>query len=441
MSVGWHSDDESLFQGKLVDIRILSLSLGARRKFELRANWPEEAESTQPKSVMLSDGDMMTMEGMTQKHFQHRVPKEGHVDGPRINLTWRWTVRHTPRWGGDELQALREFLSEMTPMCLAGSAASLPLLDEAELDGEILIEAPPEEWDVEMAFPENEKPRKKKKAKTVDPAALAAHRVWKRLRAERKAAKKAKRREEAKARKRRGYGADLEGFLVKTQERLEQRAAEAEAAALLMAQTAQTSAPVARATGSDLRSFILKTRERLAEQAAVAKAAQRAKEAKAAALAASVDLDTFRKECQARIAQKLLSKIPQVRTGQVTGSEEGLFQRRKIAIVGAGPAGLWAAMLLAQKEGTSRSGHGLYRWTDPSGMLRPRPDAPEIVVMEARSMANHCTRTDIRIALSSSTRSMLDQQTRSRSFTSGMPVAEIEEGLLQFFALEEGGRP
>ena len=22
------------------------------------------------------DGDMMTMEGMTQKHFQHRVPKE-----------------------------------------------------------------------------------------------------------------------------------------------------------------------------------------------------------------------------------------------------------------------------------------------------------------------------------------------------------------------------
>lgn len=112
------------------------------------------------------DGDMMTMEGMTQKHFQHRVPKEasgkggmvefgasggrnrnaetegfdenfhnfdnfiqtkwnlcgliafwllsrdflktdfewsprktsrspamqGYVDGPRINLTWRWTV-------------------------------------------------------------------------------------------------------------------------------------------------------------------------------------------------------------------------------------------------------------------------------------------------------------------------------------------------------------
>ncbi|CAJ1397119.1 unnamed protein product [Effrenium voratum] len=75
MSVGWHSDDESLFQGKLVDIRILSLSLGARRKFELRANWPEENERAL-KSVMLGDGDLMTMEGMTQKHFQHRVPRE-----------------------------------------------------------------------------------------------------------------------------------------------------------------------------------------------------------------------------------------------------------------------------------------------------------------------------------------------------------------------------
>ncbi|CAK9000046.1 unnamed protein product [Durusdinium trenchii] len=115
MSVGWHSDDESLFQGKLVDIRILSLSLGARRKFELRANWPEEAESTQPKSVMLSaalriwrDGDMMTMEGMTQKHFQHRVPKEGHVDGPRINLTWRWTAHDpvAPKAGGSQKASL-----------------------------------------------------------------------------------------------------------------------------------------------------------------------------------------------------------------------------------------------------------------------------------------------------------------------------------------------
>ena len=59
--------------------------------------------------------------------------------------------------------------------------------------------------------------------------------------------------------------------------------------------------------------------------------------------------------------------------------------------------GLWAAMLLASK----------YRWTDPSGVVRLRPDAPLVVLLEARSLQAHCTRTDIRIALSSATRSML----------------------------------
>jgi alkylated DNA repair dioxygenase AlkB len=96
MSVGWHSDDESLFQGKFNDIRIISFSLGVRRKFEIRANWPEEGERP-IRTIMLGDGDLCTMEGMLQKHFQHRVPKEGNIDGERINLTWRWVVKHTPR--------------------------------------------------------------------------------------------------------------------------------------------------------------------------------------------------------------------------------------------------------------------------------------------------------------------------------------------------------
>lgn len=96
MSVGWHSDDESLFQGKFKDIRIISFSLGVRRKFEIRANWPGEGERP-IKTIMLGDGDLCTMEGMLQKHFQHRVPKEGNVDGERINLTWRWVEKHTPK--------------------------------------------------------------------------------------------------------------------------------------------------------------------------------------------------------------------------------------------------------------------------------------------------------------------------------------------------------
>ena len=34
------------------------------------------------------------MEGNFQKYFQHQVPKEA-ARGGRINLTWRWVVKHT----------------------------------------------------------------------------------------------------------------------------------------------------------------------------------------------------------------------------------------------------------------------------------------------------------------------------------------------------------
>lgn len=95
-AVGWHSDDEMLFQGKFRDILIISLSFGVTRKFELRYNWPEAGEET-VKCVRLGSGDLMTMEGMTQKHMQHRVPKENNIQGPRINLTWRWVLKHTPK--------------------------------------------------------------------------------------------------------------------------------------------------------------------------------------------------------------------------------------------------------------------------------------------------------------------------------------------------------
>jgi len=96
MSVGWHSDDERLFQGKFQDIRIISLSLGVTRKFELRSNWPDPGERP-VRQMALGNGDLCTMEGMMQKHFQHRVPNEGNISGARINLTWRWVARHSPQ--------------------------------------------------------------------------------------------------------------------------------------------------------------------------------------------------------------------------------------------------------------------------------------------------------------------------------------------------------
>lgn len=93
-SVGWHADDEALFQGLRNDIRILSLSLGQRRKFRLKKTWPQEGEEPDCHTFMLSSGMLCTMEGMVQKHYQHCVPKEKEDLGPRINLTWRWIVKH-----------------------------------------------------------------------------------------------------------------------------------------------------------------------------------------------------------------------------------------------------------------------------------------------------------------------------------------------------------
>lgn len=94
MSVGWHADDEKLFQGRQKDIRIISVSLGHTRTFELRLDDLESENGSREKHVIrLSNGDLCTMEGLAQKYYQHRVPKE-QATGPRINLTWRWVKQH-----------------------------------------------------------------------------------------------------------------------------------------------------------------------------------------------------------------------------------------------------------------------------------------------------------------------------------------------------------
>lgn len=90
-SVAWHSDDERLFQGRLRDCTIISLSLGHARSFQLKRRCSFE----KPIKILLSGGDLCTMEGMTQKYYVHRVPKEtGVAIGPRVNLTWRWIKKH-----------------------------------------------------------------------------------------------------------------------------------------------------------------------------------------------------------------------------------------------------------------------------------------------------------------------------------------------------------
>lgn len=89
-SVGWHSDDEPLFDALNRDVFILSLSLGATRSFELHSK-DKPAEVIR---LPLDNGDVCTMEGLCQKHYRHRVPRQRATAGPRINLTWRWVLKH-----------------------------------------------------------------------------------------------------------------------------------------------------------------------------------------------------------------------------------------------------------------------------------------------------------------------------------------------------------
>lgn len=92
--IDWHADDEPLFQGQVQDCSIISLSLGQERHFEVRLN----AQSAPLCRLSLRSGDLCTMEGHFQQHYQHRVPKGGRsVAGPRLNLTWRWIVAHDQR--------------------------------------------------------------------------------------------------------------------------------------------------------------------------------------------------------------------------------------------------------------------------------------------------------------------------------------------------------
>lgn len=95
MSVGWHADDEKLFQGKFKDIRIISISLGETRTFEFRTIDAEEDGERLKTRMSLHNGDICTMEGLTQKYYHHRVPKEA-ASSPRINLTFRWITKHQP---------------------------------------------------------------------------------------------------------------------------------------------------------------------------------------------------------------------------------------------------------------------------------------------------------------------------------------------------------
>ena len=125
--VGWHADDEKMFGGKYSDCPIVSLSLGGRRELWMALRHEDDgALSPLNSSIVetdLSAGDVMSMEGLFQKHCVHFVPLESNrrasVCTACINITWRWIVNH--KWtcplvrGGDNVASWQSCGSFLIP--------------------------------------------------------------------------------------------------------------------------------------------------------------------------------------------------------------------------------------------------------------------------------------------------------------------------------------
>lgn len=118
------------------------------------------------------------------------------------------------------------------------------------------------------------------------------------------------------------------------------------------------------------------------------------------------------------------SSLPSPASSSLKSAKQKI-PRRRIAIVGGGPVGLWIGTLIAQRH---------YR-----RVQKPKPgqpaylrnsDAPEMVIFEKRPPSGHCTRRNVRITLDAHTVGLLNKHTRSESFCSGMALSEIEQALL-----------
>lgn len=83
-SMGAHSDDE-VELGE--DPVIASLSLGATRRFTVR---PKRGVEGRKLALDLASGDLLVMGGSMQARYKHALPKVKRVDGPRLNVTFRF---------------------------------------------------------------------------------------------------------------------------------------------------------------------------------------------------------------------------------------------------------------------------------------------------------------------------------------------------------------
>jgi len=80
--IGWHTDAEKeLGQNPVIG----SVNFGATRRFQLRRLDDHAVKH----EVELKHGTLLVMQGATQHHWQHQVPKTAAAIGERLNLTFR----------------------------------------------------------------------------------------------------------------------------------------------------------------------------------------------------------------------------------------------------------------------------------------------------------------------------------------------------------------
>lgn len=84
-SMGWHRDNEKELGPDPV---IASLSFGATRVFKLK----HARQKKEICSITLEAGSLLLMQGATQHHWLHSLPKTLAPKGPRINITFRSIV-------------------------------------------------------------------------------------------------------------------------------------------------------------------------------------------------------------------------------------------------------------------------------------------------------------------------------------------------------------
>ena len=84
-AMGWHSDDEPELGP---DPCIASISLGAPRDFRMKHRTRKELD---PVKISLQPGSLLIMEGETQQHWLHSIPRRRgkNAVSERINLTFR----------------------------------------------------------------------------------------------------------------------------------------------------------------------------------------------------------------------------------------------------------------------------------------------------------------------------------------------------------------